>query len=270
MSDPTIRAAGGVLWRDSPAGPQIALVHRPRYDDWSLPKGKRKAGEQLLVTAVREVQEETGHRPRLGAFLGQSSYPVTSSGRRSVKTVKYWAMAATGGRFEPTDEVDEMAWLAVEAATDRVRFPVDRTVLRAFAALPAPTSTLLVIRGAPSSRRADGLVPVLRALASDRLLSAPATDCQDTLAAYAAESGLAVDDRSPDDTDLARELLELAAAGQRVALCADADTVAWLVPALTEHGGLTSRPEPTIRKGGWCLMHVADGHLLSVEREDAA
>ena len=72
MSRPTVLAAGGVLWRKDSADPEVAVIHRPRYDDWSLPKGKAKPGEHLLVTALREMSEETGHSPRIGARL-----PVT-------------------------------------------------------------------------------------------------------------------------------------------------------------------------------------------------
>ncbi len=283
---PVVHAAGGVLWRDSPHGSQIALVHRPRYDDWSLPKGKRKAGEQLLVTAVREVQEETGHLPHLGPFLARCSYPVTVDGRPAIKVVKYWAMADAGGRFAPNDEVDEILWLGVEEAAARTQFPVDRTVLRAFAALPDATSTLIVIRNASAARssrtqrgldrrgqaRADALIPVLRGLGINRLLSTPALRCLDTLAPYATDSGLAVDAQLADaaGAGLARRLLDLAGSGQRVALCADGATLARLVPALTEGGGLTPRSGPAIKKGSWRLMHVADGQLLSIEAEEEA
>jgi len=77
MSRRTVVAAGGVLWRQDAVNPEVALVHRPKYDDWSLPKGKVKLGEHLLVTALREVTEETGHRPRLGPYLATVRYPIT-------------------------------------------------------------------------------------------------------------------------------------------------------------------------------------------------
>ncbi|EUA34025.1 NUDIX domain protein [Mycobacterium xenopi 3993] len=93
-------AAGAVLWRPRRGedGVEIALIHRPRYDDWSLPKGKVDAGETEPVTAVREVFEETGHRAHLGRRIAAVSYPI----EQGVKKVRYWAARSTGGEFTPT------------------------------------------------------------------------------------------------------------------------------------------------------------------------
>src|SRR5260370_27999744 len=105
-----IRAAGAVLWRPSGRGREVALVHRPRYDDWSYPKGKREPGEHLLVTAVREVAEETGLRIVLGRPLTPTVYPVSAG----IKQVRYCAARCTRSVSEvtvPHDEVDEGAWL---------------------------------------------------------------------------------------------------------------------------------------------------------------
>ena len=88
-----------MLWRGDPTTPEVALVHRPRYDDWSLPKGKAKAGEHLLVTAVREIAEETGHQPRVGPVLATVRYRVTTGGRPATKVVSYWAMRSAGGQL---------------------------------------------------------------------------------------------------------------------------------------------------------------------------
>jgi 8-oxo-dGTP pyrophosphatase MutT (NUDIX family) len=135
---PTIRAAGGIVLRPAPEGGwQVLLVHRPRYDDWTLPKGKADAGETDEETALREVEEETGLRCTLGAPAGRTRYR-DSKGRD--KVVHYWLMEpaedAGDGAFVPNDEVDEVWWCSVAEAADRLSYPHDRKLL-AKAPVPA-------------------------------------------------------------------------------------------------------------------------------------
>lgn len=128
-----ILAAGGVLWRDArrAGGLQIAVIHRPRYDDWSLPKGKVDSGESLLDAAVREVWEETGHQVVVGPDLGAISYlKANRKGRYQVKTVHFWAMRASGGGFAPNQEVDEMDWIPPADADRRLDYHMDQEVVR--------------------------------------------------------------------------------------------------------------------------------------------
>src|SRR5688572_5809489 len=112
-----IRAAGGVLWRLPPeprnGGPEIevAVIHRPRYDDWSLPKGKLAKSESFIEGALREVLEETGFRVKLGRSLGEIRYWKNVGGTEREKVVRYWAMQQDGGTFSPNNEVDELRWL---------------------------------------------------------------------------------------------------------------------------------------------------------------
>src|SRR3954467_13891342 len=105
----TVLAAGAVLWRasDDGAEPEVAVVHRPRYDDWSLPKGKVDAGEHVLTAAVREIREEPGFEVVVGPRGPPTHYPV----REGTKRVDYWMVRAVGGSFTPNDEVDELRWL---------------------------------------------------------------------------------------------------------------------------------------------------------------
>ena len=127
------RAAGGVVWRPAAdGGVEIVLVHRPRYDDWSLPKGKVDDGETWLATAVREVAEETGLTVEVGALLGDVAYPVRRRGRTVTKVVRYWALRATGGAFTPNEEVDELRWLPPAAAADLLTYDLDREVVARF------------------------------------------------------------------------------------------------------------------------------------------
>ena len=125
-----VRAAGGVVWRAGESGePEILVVHRPKYEDWSLPKGKRDPGETDEETALREVEEETGYRCALGPELATIAY-VDRKGRP--KEVRYWVMTVLGGSFVPSEEVDEARWASVEADTRLLSYDRDRDVLRSF------------------------------------------------------------------------------------------------------------------------------------------
>jgi 8-oxo-dGTP diphosphatase len=121
----TVRAAGGVVWRRRRGKIEVLLVHRPRYDDWSFPKGKARRGESDTQTALREVVEETGQRCRLGPRVGEQHYEA--KGRP--KTVVYFLMEAGGGRFDPGDEVDDVAWVPAEEGEARLTYEIDRETL---------------------------------------------------------------------------------------------------------------------------------------------
>jgi 8-oxo-dGTP pyrophosphatase MutT (NUDIX family) len=126
----TVRAAGGVVWREGPAGEEVLLVHRPKYDDWSLPKGKLEPGETDEEAAVREVAEETGLQCRLGDEIGSVSY-IDRRGRP--KVVRYWSMEAGEGEFTPHDEVDAVQWVGLDEARRVLSYDTDRRVLDQFA-----------------------------------------------------------------------------------------------------------------------------------------
>jgi 8-oxo-dGTP diphosphatase len=121
-----VRAAGGLLWRDGPEGPRLALVHRPRRDDWSLPKGKLDEGESWEEAALREVEEETGCKARITGFAGATSYLA----RRAPKIVLYWHMALVRlGQLDAGDEIDEVAWLTPAEAVARLDYEIDRRLV---------------------------------------------------------------------------------------------------------------------------------------------
>jgi 8-oxo-dGTP diphosphatase len=121
-----VHAAGGIVVRPSVDHIEVLIVHRPRYDDWTFPKGKRDAGESDEDTALREVWEETGYRCRLGVEVARTEY-VDDRGRD--KVVRYWEMEVVDGAFAPNDEVDVVVWLPPAAARDRLSYEHDRQVL---------------------------------------------------------------------------------------------------------------------------------------------
>jgi 8-oxo-dGTP diphosphatase len=124
----TVRAAGGLVVRERDGFEEVAVVHRPRYDDWSLPKGKLHPEEGWSEAALREVEEETGLRCELGPELPSSSYR-DRKGRP--KRVRWWRMRPLGGVFTPNNEVDELRWLAPDAALETLAYEQDRELVRA-------------------------------------------------------------------------------------------------------------------------------------------
>ncbi len=124
--DDLVRAAGGIVARPVDEGVEVLLVHRPRYDDWTFPKGKLDPGETWEEAALREVLEETGFRCRLGEEVAQVRY---RDHRDRPKLVRYWAMTVTDGEFAANDEVDEARWLTSELAADLLTYGHDADLL---------------------------------------------------------------------------------------------------------------------------------------------
>ena len=123
-SEGLVRAAGGVVVR----GPHVLVVHRPRYDDWTLPKGKVEPGESDEDAALREVWEETGLRCELRAELPSTHY---TDARGRPKRVRWWCMEPVDGAFTPNDEVDEIRWLARAEAAELLSHDGDRALIDA-------------------------------------------------------------------------------------------------------------------------------------------
>jgi 8-oxo-dGTP diphosphatase len=205
-----VRAAGGIVIRGDGADPRVALVHRPRYDDWTFPKGKLDRGESDERAALREVYEETGIRCRLGAFVGAVTYR-DRNGRP--KVVRYWVMSPgdDGAAYTPTDEVDDVRWIDLEEAAAVLTYPHDRDLLRSFLAADH-TAPLYVIRHAKAGsrdtwagadedrpltirgrRQAEGLVERFRGLELERIVSSPFRRCVGTVQPLARAHGLEIE-----------------------------------------------------------------------------
>lgn len=122
----TVEAAGGVVVQEVGGRLKVAVVHRPRYDDWSLPKGKLTRGERFEQAALREVEEETGLRCELGAELSPVSY---RDRRGRLKLVRYWLMRSRGGEFTANEEVDRLEWLPPAEAIRRLQYEHDRKLV---------------------------------------------------------------------------------------------------------------------------------------------
>jgi len=149
-----IRAAGALLWRENPERKiEIALIHRPRYDDWSLPKGKLEEGETSLFCAFREVIEETGITPTFGRELGSVEYKEPAG----LKRVKYWSARAPyiSEKFIANEEVDEIKWLNPDEAHYLATHESDRTIIENFLTQEARTDTLIILRHTKALERGD-------------------------------------------------------------------------------------------------------------------
>jgi 8-oxo-(d)GTP phosphatase len=214
----TIRAAGGVLWRATSDGTpeptiDVALIHRPRYDDWSFPKGKLATGESEVDAAIREVLEETGFHVRLGRPLGETRYVKEQNGYQRPKVVRWWAMEAAAGAFSPTREVDMLRWLSLSEANEQLSRPEDRELLERFVRGPAPTRVVLLVRHASAGRRAtwtgddrvrplddcgrlqaDELVRLLAHFDPSLIVSADFVRCRQTVEPLAASLRLPIQD----------------------------------------------------------------------------
>lgn len=284
-----VLAAGAVLWRPNgdSATPEVAIIHRPRYDDWSLPKGKVDPGETEPVAAVREVHEETGYASHLGRRLAAVSYPVD----QGIKKVRYWAARGIDGEFSPNAEVDEIKWLPVTEAMKQLAYPHDRKVLHRFAKQPVDTQTVLIVRhGTAGSKsrykgddrkrpldkhgraQAESLVGILLAFGADKLYAADRVRCRQTLEPLAEELGATIEDESAlteesysDSRKSARNrLLEIAAAGGTPVICTQGKVIPDLISWWCERDGV--RPDKSRnRKGSTWVMSLSQGRLIAAD-----
>jgi 8-oxo-(d)GTP phosphatase len=278
----TVVAAGGVVWRPCPdGGLEVAVAPRPRYDDWSLPKGKLERGEHTLPAAVREVREETGLEVVVGRRGLRTSYPVVEG----VKRVDYWVMQAVGGVFQPNDEVDDLRWLPPADAAALCTHEHDAAVVADLMRddVPRMPTMLLVRHGHAGSRRdwdgpddlrpLDGrgrreaarLAEVLPAFAPTAVLSARRTRCEATVAPLAERLGLPVEplEELGEEEFSADPQAGLAVVEQLLAprpapgvtvVCSQGGAIPSVLQALGVHGhGVTGLLPPAAKGSVWAL-----------------
>ena len=276
------------MWRPAGSKVEIALIHRPRYDDWSLPKGKLDPDEPALLAATREVGEELGSRVATSRRMADVSY-ATPAGR---KTVTYWVMRHVGGSFEAGAEVDAVEWQRPKAARERLSYDVDRRVLEDFTAVPLPDSVIVLVRHAKAGRRSEWrgndkdrpldesgarqakrLVPLLTQFAPARIVAAEPVRCIDTVRPLADALGLSVhvDATFGDDAFLAAParsedaLMALAKPGRVTVVCSQGDAI----PGLVDRVGRGVQDSDT-RKGAFWVLSFVDGNVVSTDYyEDA-
>lgn len=285
-----IVAAGAVVWRPGDgAEPQVCIIHRPRHDDWSLPKGKAERGEHVFATAVREVREETGHQVTLGRPLPSARYKV--GGRR--KTVYFWAARANDEvpPWTATAEVDEVRFLPAGRALAALSYDDERLVLQAFLDDPRPTTPLVLLRHTLAIHRskwggddalrplsktgragAQALVAPLSAIGAERVLSSDAVRCSESVRAFADARGIELE----LDADLsepghaaaperARALIrKILTDGRPAVVCSHRPVLPFLVRAATEDSECAV-PTDTLPPGGFHVLHIADNRVIAID-----
>ena len=285
-----VYAAGAVLWRPTDSanpGLEIAMIHRPRYDDWSLPKGKVDPGETAPIAAVREILEETGHGAILGRRLDMVSYPVD----QGVKKVYYWAARSTGGEFIAGSEVDELVWLPVADALEKLSYAHDRKMLRHFTKNPADTHTVLVVRHGTAGRKsrfsgddakrpldkrgraqAEALVPQLLAFGPREVYAADRVRCHQTVEPLAEELGVTVHNE-PTLTEEAyaknpkrgrHRMLSIAEQGDTPVICTQGKVIPDLIAWWCERDGVRPDKSRNLKGSAWVLS-LSGGRLVAAD-----
>lgn len=280
-----ILASGGVVLRpadDTRAGFQVLVVHRPRYDDWSLPKGKDEPGEAPEAAAVREVWEEAGQQARIISPLGESSYQTLAG----PKLVRWFAMRALGrNQFEPNGEVDRIVWVEPEEAARLLNYSRDRDLVTNVDG-PAllSTGTLFLVRHAAAGDRstwtdddrlrplttkgeaqAEGLARLLSDRGVERIISSPYLRCTHTVEPLAHKLGLEIeiDDSLAEGSGgkpvrrLVRDL-----AGTNAVLCSHGDVIPELLDWMVRRGMELSSPFDC-KKGSTWEVEVTAGEFTA-------
>ncbi|MCW2835251.1 MAG: hydrolase [Nocardioides sp.] len=266
-------------------GDEVLLVHRPRYDDWSFPKGKLEPDEHATTAAVREVAEETGLDIRLGPALAPQRYDM---GRGRMKRVDYWVARARGdddvSGYVANDEIDDVAWVPWAEAVPRLTYDYDRDTLKQARPLRRRTRALVVLRHAHALPRrswqlddrrrplldhgqaeAERLVPVLAAFDVAEIHSSSSVRCVATVTPYVHVTGWPLrsyDELSEEGHDAAaieRLLGTLLSSGTSSVVCAHRT----VIPAVAERLAIT---DPGLEPAEMLVVHHRKGAVVSVER----
>ncbi|MGH3386747.1 MAG: NUDIX hydrolase [Nocardioidaceae bacterium] len=286
-SEPTL-AAGAVVWRKGDQGVEVVVVHRPKYDDWSFPKGKLDPGEHHLAAAVREVAEETGLRVRLGPALPVQTYTMSANG---LKLVHYWTARQVGdgdvADYHPNAEIDAVTWLPVRKARRRLSYPHDDELLDAFEDAPYRSRPLVILRHAKARsrsswhredtartlteagrRQARDLVPMLQAYDVQRVLTSDAVRCAATVRPFADESLRDIEtdrrlsEEAADPVTVARGMRRLLRGKARAVVCSHRP----VLPAIFDAVGVD---DPRLKPGSFVVVHHRGGRAQATEEHTA-
>ena len=281
-----ILAAGAVVVRK---GPEVLLVHRPKYDDWSFPKGKLDPGEHITTAAVREVAEETGLDVRLGPRLSTQAYQVRNGWLRP-KLVHYWVARVVHdddvSAYRPNAEIDAVAWVLLDKAAETLTYVRDRETLAEAAAVRKTSHPLVVLRHGKAAPRkqwtgddrerplategelqAETVVTVLSAYGVERVLSSSSKRCWTTVSPYADVADLEVEvtpDLSEEDATpeaVERMVHELLERREPVVLC----THRPVLPHVYEVLGVR---DPKLDAGAMLVVHHRRGQVVGLEQHE--
>ena len=277
-----VLSGGVVVFRP---GREVLLVHRPKYDDWSFPKGKLERGESAPAAAVREVAEETGLRVRLGVPLSSQRYPI--SGSRS-KSVHYWVGRCVAdddvSGYQANSEIDGVRWVSTEDAPALLTYDRDRHTLREARKVRRRTQALIVLRHAAARsrrawrgddrqrpllkagrRQAESLVPLLAAYDVTRLVTSTSVRCLETLTPYADATGLALETtRRLSEEDATRSAVGrivdgLVESREGALLCSHR-------PVLPDVYDVLGLENPGLQVGEMLVVHLRKGDIRATER----
>lgn len=281
---PDVVAAGAVVLRKHNGG-EVLLVHRPKYDDWSWPKGKAEPGEHMTSAAVREVLEETGVEIRLDRPLPRQVYAV-SGGR--AKTVHYWVGRVLGdpdvSTYPVNEEIDEVAWVGVEKALSMLTYADDADLLESALRAPKRTRALVILRHGRSTKRttwkgsdderpltqvgrlqARSLIPVLSAYGVTRVVSSDSLRCLHTVAPYARDHVLGmeaipgVNEEHSTPVTVATTVASLLAGDENAVLCSHRP----VLPQIFDVLGVVEEP---LAPGEIVVCHHRKGRVIATER----
>jgi 8-oxo-(d)GTP phosphatase len=292
MSSP-ILAAGAVLWRKSEKKKiEVLIIHRPKYDDWTFPKGKAEIGEPLIACAYREVLEETNIETAFGPYLGEVEY-LTNDGK---KKVSFWSAKVVKEKdFKPNTEVDQLKWVEVTKVKELLTLDTDRKILEQFLQIEPDTKPLILLRHAKAVTRdewqgedddrpldsygqnqAKRLLAMYQVFNLEQIHSSDAVRCYDTVVAIAKGLNikLEVTGKLSESTfkkdkekafDYAKDLIKL---NESVLLCSHNPILPKMLNKLTKKSEVDADEGKLLPADGW-VIHRIGKEVIQIDRIDS-
>ena len=287
-----IQAAGAIVWRNNKGKTEVVIIHRPKYDDWSFPKGKVEINESLIACAHREVLEETNIQTEFGAFLGDIEY-LTPDGK---KHVFFWAAKAINqNNFTPNSEVDQIKWVEVKKVKDLLTLETDKKILAQFIKLDFDTKPFILLRHAKAITRdewqgddddrpldstgqnqASRLLSIYQVYNLEQIHTSDAVRCYDTVNPIAKAFGinLEVTGKLSESTykkdrekafDYAKDLIKVDA---RILLCSHNPILPKMLNKLTKKSDIDADEGKLSPADGW-VIHRSGKEIIQIDRIDA-